>query len=96
MKIDLHDHIHIDLAENAVHMKLDQFRVRIRFHFHFDRTHVVVRTQRPEMRILYAVDTVDLHDSLIAGGQLFLDFGRRTLHQNGTRILEQRYNAERD
>ena len=96
MKIGLNYHIHIDLIKNTMHMKLNQFRVRVRFHLHLDRTDVVVRAECPEVRILHAVDTVDLPYPLVGGRQLLFQLDWRTLHQNGTGTLQQRNHAKCD
>ena len=55
-----------------MYMELDQFGVCVPFDFHFDRSDVVVRAKRPGVRGLHAVETVNLHYSLVGGQQLLI------------------------
>lgn len=77
-------------------MKLNQLRIGVRLQFHLDRSDVVVRTERPKVRVLHTADAIDLHYPLVGGRQLLLQFDRRTLQQNCAGALQQRNYAECD
>jgi len=86
--INLHEKLtYADLCEDVMRLTVNVSYVGIRRYFQFHRPYVNLGAESPEVGLMEAQNTFQLHNSLVTDRQRLLNLFRRSLHQNRGRVI---------